>query len=116
MKGVFFDITLPDLCEVRDFPIPTPDKGEVLVKNVSVASNPKDWMVPAMIPGYASIEGSDIAGVVDSVGEGVTNFKKGDRVAAFTKMMSGAQYGAYAGNSPVICALYLRDLNVCLVI
>jgi NADPH:quinone reductase-like Zn-dependent oxidoreductase len=45
---------------------------------------------------YATIEGNDIAGYVEELGEGVTNFEKGDKVASFTKMRSGVQYGAYA--------------------
>ena len=39
-------------------------------------------------------QGDDISGVVYEVGEGVTEFKKGDRVAAFHEMMS--PHGSYA--------------------
>jgi len=45
---------------------------------------------------WESIEGNDVAGHVEAVGEGVTKFKKGDKVAAFSKMVTGIQYGAYA--------------------
>ncbi|KAK4701754.1 hypothetical protein P7C70_g4474, partial [Phenoliferia sp. Uapishka_3] len=82
--------------ELKDYPIPSPAAGEILIKNIAVSSNPKDWKLPIYIPGYAAVEGNDVAGHVESIGEGVTRFKVGDKVAAFTKMRSGDQYGAYA--------------------
>jgi NADPH:quinone reductase-like Zn-dependent oxidoreductase len=45
MKGVFFSAKLPTGTEIRDFDIPKPGDDEVLIKNVAVASNPKDWKV-----------------------------------------------------------------------
>ena len=41
-------------------------------------------------------QGDDIAGTIHEVGEGVTEFKKGDRVAAFHEMMKpGGSYAEY---------------------
>ena len=71
---------------VQTFPVPHPGPGEVLIKNVAVASNPKDYKVPSRIPGYAFIDGNDVAGTIVEVGEGVTEYKGGEKVAAFTKM------------------------------
>lgn len=48
-------------------------------------------------PEYASAainQGDDIAGTVHAIGSGVTEFKPGDRVAAFHEM--GAPGGSYA--------------------
>ena len=45
MKGVFFSTKLAATNEIRDFDIPQPGDEEVLIKNVAVASNPKDWKV-----------------------------------------------------------------------
>ncbi|KAI9034528.1 chaperonin 10-like protein [Hyaloraphidium curvatum] len=73
---------------------PVPGKNEVLIRNVAVASNPKDWKL-SKFKFYEGIEGNDVAGHIEAVGEGVTEFKKGDKVAGFTKMASGNQYGAY---------------------
>ena len=78
-----------------DFPIPKPGENEVLIKVEYCASNPKDWKYPKFLNIY-QIEGNDIVGEVFELGEGVTTLKKGDRVAAFTKMNGGQQYGAYA--------------------
>ena len=58
-------------------------KGEILVKNVAVALNPIEWKqveLNIFVPFYPFILGADIAGIVEEVGEGVQNFKKGDKV------------------------------------
>ena len=71
---------------LQTFPVPSPGAGEVLIQNVAVASNPKDWKVPFFSKTYSAIEGNDVAGYVAKVGEGVTEYKGGERVAAFSKM------------------------------
>lgn len=48
---------------------------------------------------WEGIEGNDVAGHIYAVGSNVTEFKKGDKVAGFTKMASGNQYGAYQTHS-----------------
>ncbi|KAF9562558.1 GroES-like protein [Agrocybe pediades] len=63
--------------------IPKPAKGEILIRVKSAALNPVDWKIQkynAIMEEYPCILGSDIAGDVEAVGEGVTDFKKGDRV------------------------------------
>lgn len=45
-----------------------------------MASNPKDWKLSHWASGYEQIEGSDLAGVVEAVGEGVTEFQVRDKV------------------------------------
>ncbi|CAO1614819.1 unnamed protein product [Jaminaea pallidilutea] len=71
-----------------------PAPGEIVIKNVAVASNPKDWKMAKMM-GYEGIEGNDVAGHVAAVGDGVTEFKEGDKVGAFTVMATADKYGAY---------------------
>ncbi|KAF7320750.1 RTA1-domain-containing protein [Mycena chlorophos] len=68
---------------IESVPIPAPGKGEVLVKIMSVGLNPMDPMRHAMdfsMPPYPAVLGSDIAGVIEQVGEGVKQFKMGDEV------------------------------------
>ncbi|KAH9481166.1 Dehydrogenase azaJ [Psilocybe cubensis] len=68
---------------VADFPREAPGHGEILIKVQSAALNPVDWKIQkwdVLIDGYPAVLGSDIAGDVEEVGEGVTEFKKGDRV------------------------------------
>ncbi|KAH8918245.1 GroES-like protein [Atractiella rhizophila] len=90
--GVFFT---GDTTEVKSVPKYAPEKGQVLVKNVAVASNPKDWKYPAWVKTWTAVEGSDVAGYVEEVGEGVTDFKKGDQVAGFSEMVKHSKFGAY---------------------
>lgn len=65
--------------------IPTPEAGELLVEIRATALNPVDWKIQDhdivnLIKDYPAILGSDSAGVVKAIGEGVTNFAVGDRV------------------------------------
>ena len=69
---------------VKNVPVPTPGPGQILVKILASALNPVDWKIPvyklSYVQNYPAILGSDTAGTVEAVGEGVTAFKKGDRV------------------------------------
>ncbi|OCB90534.1 GroES-like protein [Sanghuangporus baumii] len=53
---------------LQTFPVPSPGPGEVLIKNVAVASNPKDWKMPIFTPNYSAIEGNDVAGIIAKYG------------------------------------------------
>jgi NADPH:quinone reductase-like Zn-dependent oxidoreductase len=77
---------------IHDVPVPKPNADQVLIKVVYSGSNPKDWKRPDY--GEPHNSGDDIAGIVEEVGENVTEFKKGDRVAAFHEMM--APSGSFA--------------------
>lgn len=69
--------------EVGSRDIPKPGPGELLVKVQSAALNPVDWKIQAFglfFNEYPVVLGSDAAGEVEEVGEGVTGYKKGDRV------------------------------------
>jgi len=76
---------------VDDVPKPTPNAGEVLVEVVATSINLSDWECLHGSPAYARtsgglrrprqrILGSDIAGRVATVGDGVTRFRIGDEV------------------------------------
>ena len=65
--------------------LPTPEAGELLVEVHSTALNPVDWKIQAhdfggIIKEYPAVLGTDCAGVVKAVGEGVTDFAVGDKV------------------------------------
>jgi NADPH:quinone reductase-like Zn-dependent oxidoreductase len=72
----------------EDFDDPTPARGEVLIRVHAVSLNPIDWKMrsgaaherfPVTFP---AILGRDVAGIVTQLGEGVEDFKVGDRVFA----------------------------------
>ncbi|KAG6898956.1 hypothetical protein C0993_002326, partial [Termitomyces sp. T159_Od127] len=65
--------------------IPRPGPGQLLVKVFATGLNPVDWKIQKygmFVTEFPAVLGSDLAGEVEAVGEGVTSFKKGDRVFA----------------------------------
>lgn len=79
-----------DVLKVRDVPRPVPAAGEVLVEVKTAGVNPGEAMIrkgllderyPATLP---SGQGSDLAGVVAQVGDGVEGFAVGDDVLGFS--------------------------------
>ena len=83
---------------IIDSPIPKPGPGQIVTKVVVSGSNPKDWKVPEWMPDAPPMnQGDDIAGTIYNVGEAVTEFQVGDRVAAFHEMLApGGSYAEYA--------------------
>ncbi|GAA5981128.1 hypothetical protein JCM10908_003994 [Rhodotorula pacifica] len=74
--------------EVKEAPDWKVEKGEVLVKVHSVSVQPVDWKIQDydfFVKEYPFILGTDVAGEIAEIGEGVTNVKKGDRVLAHCK-------------------------------
>lgn len=84
-----------------EVPRPSPSAGQVLVRNHASSANPYDWHFIRAEPYFMRLAGAglrepkkptpggDLAGVVESVGAGVTAFEPGDVVYAF-------QHGAFA--------------------
>ncbi|MCJ1248375.1 hypothetical protein MMC30_005592 [Trapelia coarctata] len=83
--------------EIIESPIPTPGPDQIVTKVVVSGSNPKDWKLPEWVPDRVINQGDDIAGIVYAVGTNVTEFKPGDRIAAFHEMQApGGSYAEYA--------------------
>jgi len=83
----------PDVLRVVDLPKPTPKSGEILVAQAAIGINFIDTyhrtgLYPIKLPSGLGMEG---AGLVEAVGDGVTRFKAGDRVA-----YASGPIGAYA--------------------
>jgi D-arabinose 1-dehydrogenase-like Zn-dependent alcohol dehydrogenase len=69
--------------EVVDRPVPDPGPGKVRVKVQACGVCHSDFLTKeGFFPGltYPRVPGHEITGVVDSIGEGVTNWTKGQRV------------------------------------
>jgi NADPH2:quinone reductase len=88
----------PEVLKLEDVPTPKPSAGQVLVKSHAAGVNPADTYARsgnyAVIPPLPYTPGTDGAGVVDSVGDGVKKVKPGDRVYV-AKSLSGT-YAEYA--------------------
>src|SRR5258707_14976110 len=83
-----------DVLEVHEVPRPVPARGEVLVEVRAAGLNPGEAMIrrgalhdrwPATFP---SGQGSDLAGVIVELGDGVQGFAVGDEVLGFSEQRS----------------------------
>lgn len=99
MKAVrFSEYGGTDVLDVVDIDIPMPAQGEVLVQVVAAGINPGEGAIrrgelkkvfPAEFP---EGQGSDFAGIVDTPGAGVTDWKTGDEVIGYTSRQAQAEY------------------------
>jgi NADPH:quinone reductase-like Zn-dependent oxidoreductase len=87
MKAVLLNEHGPveNLQVAADYPVPEPGPGEVRVRIAAAALNRLDLWVLKGLPNlnltYPHIPGADGAGTVDALGEGVSGWSVGDRVA-----------------------------------
>jgi NADPH2:quinone reductase len=88
----------PEVLKLEDVPTPKPGAGQVLVRVHAAGVNPYDTYMRAgtyaVKPPLPYTPGSDAAGVIEAIGEGVKKVKAGDRVYT-AKTVSGA-YAEYA--------------------
>jgi len=103
MKAVrIHDYGGPDVLSYEDAPRPTAPPGEVLIRVHATSVNPFDCAVRAgYLHSYFNykfplILGTDVSGVVEEVGEGVTNFSPGDIVYSRTGVFRDGANAEYA--------------------
>jgi len=77
----------PDALSVREVPVPHAGPGQIRVRVTAAGLNPMDWFMTSDAETAARFGlslpcgfGTDYAGVVDEVGDGVSEFVVGDRV------------------------------------
>ena len=105
MKGIVCDrYGSPDVLKLLNVPKPTPKSDQVLIKVKSTSINAGDyhllsgepWVI-RLIMGFfkpsCPILGADCAGIVESVGSTVRDFKVGDEVCA---ILSQSGFGGFA--------------------
>lgn len=91
----------PEVLQYGEIATPEPGPGELRIRVAYAGVNPADWknrqgMLAAFRPyTFPYIIGFDAAGVVDKLGEGVSDFRVGDRVFTPTNHGQGGQ-GSYA--------------------
>ena len=85
----------PEVMRIEDLPSLYPGQGQVVVRVKSAGVNPAETYMRSGLyarrPNLPWTPGSDAGGVVESIGEGVTNVRVGDRVYT-----SGSITGTYA--------------------
>src|SRR6202163_2553042 len=86
-----------EVLKLEDVPTPRPGPGQVLVRIHAAGVNPYDTYMRAGVyavkPALPYTPGSDAAGVIEAVGDGVSKVKTGDRVYT-AKTVTGA-YAEY---------------------
>jgi NADPH:quinone reductase len=92
----------PEVLQVVELPEPQPGPGFVRVRNRAIAVNFHDINTrrgdETDVP-LPMIPGSDFAGVVDAVGEGIEHIKRGDRILGMS--MGGAYAEATLAMAPL---------------
>lgn len=87
-----------DVLKLEEVSQPTPSKNQVLVKLRSAGINPVDTYIRsgnyAQKPNLPYTPGKDGAGIVETIGENVTNFKPGDQV--FSTDAGSGTYAEFA--------------------
>jgi NADPH:quinone reductase-like Zn-dependent oxidoreductase len=109
----------PEVIELAEIARPTPGKGEILVHIGAAGVTTADWRLrAAAFPGLISavagrlmfgifrprktVLGSDFAGTVVEVGQGVTGFAVGDRVFGFRFGGMHAEYATVKADGAVV--------------
>jgi NADPH:quinone reductase-like Zn-dependent oxidoreductase len=86
----------PEVLQIRERPTPSPKSNEVLVRNHFTGVNYAEIMARMRLypgaPKPPATLGAEACGVVESIGEDVTQFKPGDRVMLFCRFNSYATH------------------------
>ena len=84
--------------ERREVPIPQPQAEEVLIRIHATALNRGELIVGSAVHGGAEkLGGTEASGVVEAVGEGVSEWKKGDRIMGRVRGAFAEYAAMYAG-------------------
>ena len=105
----------PNAIVIDEIPCPTPEEGELVVQVAAAGVGPWDALIregkSVVQLSLPVILGSDLAGIVDSVGTGVVQFKPGDEVFGVTNKQFCGGYAEYAVASAQMVAARPRSLS-----
>ena len=89
----------PEALQIEDLPVGDPGPGEARVKIDAIGLNRSEAMFRdgryIQPPAYPTLIGYEASGVVEALGEGVTNVQAGQRVSILPMFQQG-KYGVYA--------------------
>src|SRR5438046_6363017 len=88
----FSEYGTPEVLSWGDAPVPQPGPGQIRVAVRAAAVNPIDWKLRSGMMGgeLPQTTGREVAGVVDELGDGVSDVAPGDRVFGFAANGGGA--------------------------
>ncbi len=94
----------PEVLRIRDFPVPEPGDGEVLIKVIAAGVNRPDVMQRLGLypppPGAPDIPGLEVAGTVATLGPDASGVQEGDAVCA---LVIGGGYAEYCVAPASLC-------------
>ncbi|QLE72937.1 NADP-dependent oxidoreductase [Streptomyces rectiverticillatus] len=96
--AVFQEFGGPEVLKVEEVETPRPGAGEIRVRVKAAGVQAYDtavragWTPPGMTLSFPQTVGNDFAGVVDELGEGVTEFAVGDEVLGWAVLSCYAEY------------------------
>lgn len=110
----------PEILSLEDVEKPIVEEKHLLIKVKANSANPADWHTLRGKPLFARftfglfkpkdhVLGADFAGIVEEVGNGVNNFKVGDRV--FGEMLNGGAFAEYTCAPETVCGLMPDDID-----
>ena len=105
----------PEVIALEDVPKPEPNNGEVVVEVKAAGIGPWDALIrsgkSALPQPLPLVLGSDLSGVIDSIGPGVEPFKVGDEVFGVTSERFTGAYAEYALAKAAMIAPKPKSLN-----
>ena len=106
-----------DVLTYENAPRPVPGEGDILIRVHATTVNPFDCAVRAgYMSGYLKhtfplILGTDVSGIVEEIGPGVTSFKPGDAVYTRAGVIRDGAYAEYVLAQAVDVAAKPRNLD-----
>ena len=105
----------PDVIVLDDLPRPTPDPDQVLICVAAAGVGPWDALIreqKSVVNASLPLTlGSDLSGIVEAVGAGVTEFKAGDEIYGVTNPQFIGAYAEYALASAKMISRKPRSLD-----
>lgn len=118
MQAIYFTTYgPPDVLHFGPQPTPEPGAGQLLVRVYASSVNPVDWKLRQgdlkLVSGFCfpKIPGRDLAGTVEQVGPGVSQFKVGDKVFGMADAGLGGANAEYALLAVKATALIPNNLS-----
>ncbi|MFC8193960.1 NADP-dependent oxidoreductase [Streptomyces sp. NPDC060006] len=116
MKAIVFDeFGGPDVLHEADVEVPQPGPGQVRIRVKAAGLNALDGkkragMLEAVYPTtFPAVPGGELAGVVDALGEGVSDVQVGDEVLGWSDTGSYAEYALATSVAPKPADLAWED-------